>query len=127
MARVLISTDVASRGLDIPEVTHVINFDLPRDADDYIHRVGRTARAGRKGESVSIVTQHDIELLQNIEKTLEKPMENYESEAPEPQVLKMLKDVTTATRVAKMKMTEHGFDDRVQRRKKQRATNITKI
>ncbi|OQS01341.1 DEAD/DEAH box RNA helicase [Achlya hypogyna] len=120
LARVLICTDVASRGLDIPEVTHVLNFDLPRDADDYIHRVGRTARAGRRGTSISIVTQHDIELLQNIEAAIGKPLDNYEAEAPEAEVLKMLNDVTTATRVAKMKMTEHGFDDKLKQRQLQR-------
>ncbi|GAB9468953.1 Dead/deah box RNA helicase [Globisporangium polare] len=119
-SNILISTDVASRGLDIPEVDVVINFDLPRDADDYIHRVGRTARAGRKGQSISLVTQHDIELLQNIEVKTGKAMDDYESEAPEKDVLKMLNDVTTATRVAKNRLTERGFDDKVQARKAKR-------
>lgn len=117
---ILISTDVASRGLDIPEVDVVLNFDLPRDADDYIHRVGRTARAGRAGQSISLVTQHDIELLQNIEAKVGKTMDDYEPEAPEKDVLKMLNDVTTATRVAKMRLTERGFDDKLQARKAKR-------
>ncbi|KAF0682466.1 Aste57867_25418 [Aphanomyces stellatus] len=117
-ARILISTDVASRGLDIPEVSHVVNYDLPRDADDYIHRVGRTARAGRKGAAISVVTQHDIGLLQNIEAKIGKTLDNYERDAPEADVLKLLNDVTTATRVAKMRLTEHGFDDKVSARKK---------
>jgi ATP-dependent RNA helicase DDX49/DBP8 len=120
VSRVLISTDVASRGLDIPEVDFVVNFDLPRDADDYIHRVGRTARAGRHGQSISLVTQHDIALLQNIEAKTGKKMDDYEKQAPEKDVLKMLNDVTTATRVAKMKLTERGFDDKVTSRKAQR-------
>eukprot|EP00644_Phytophthora_capsici_P017206 jgi/Phyca11/572488/estExt2_Genewise1.C_PHYCAscaffold_480211 len=88
LSHILISTDVASRGLDIPEVDVVLNFDLPRDADDYIHRVGRTARAGRNGQAISLVTQHDIELLQNIEAKVGKKMEDYEAEAPEKKVLK---------------------------------------
>ncbi|TMW56845.1 hypothetical protein Poli38472_006855 [Pythium oligandrum] len=120
VSRVLISTDVASRGLDIPEVDIVINFDLPRDADDYIHRVGRTARAGRKGQSISLVTQHDIALLQNIEAKIGKKMDDYEAQAPEQDVLKLLNDVTTATRVAKMRLAERGFEDKVQSRKAKR-------
>ncbi|GMF24759.1 unnamed protein product [Phytophthora fragariaefolia] len=120
LSHILISTDVASRGLDIPEVDVVLNFDLPRDADDYIHRVGRTARAGRNGQAISLVTQHDIELLQNIEAKVGKKMDDYEAEAPEKKVLKLLNDVTTATRVAKMKLTERGFDDKLQARKAKR-------
>jgi ATP-dependent RNA helicase DDX49/DBP8 len=120
LSHILISTDVASRGLDIPEVDIVINFDLPRDADDYIHRVGRTARAGRSGQAISLVTQHDIELLQNVEAKVGKKMDDYEQEAPEKKVLKLLNDVTTASRIAKMKLTERGFDDKVQARKAKR-------
>ncbi|EGZ15883.1 hypothetical protein PHYSODRAFT_504921 [Phytophthora sojae] len=120
LSHILISTDVASRGLDIPEVDVVLNFDLPRDADDYIHRVGRTARAGRSGQAISLVTQHDIELLQNIEAKVGKKMDDYEAEAPEKKVLELLNDVTTATRVAKMKLTERGFDDKVHARKAKR-------
>ncbi|KAG7391933.1 putative ATP-dependent RNA helicase ddx49 [Phytophthora pseudosyringae] len=120
LSHILISTDVASRGLDIPEVDVVLNFDLPRDADDYIHRVGRTARAGRSGQAISLVTQHDIELLQNIEDKVGKKMDDYESEAPEKKVLKLLNDVTTATRISKMKLTERGFDDKVHARRAKR-------
>ncbi len=66
-ARILIATDVASRGLDIPSVGLVINYDLPRDPDTYIHRVGRTARAGRRGTSICLVGQRDVELVKAIE------------------------------------------------------------
>ncbi|KAJ3014358.1 UNVERIFIED_CONTAM: hypothetical protein HDU68_000331, partial [Siphonaria sp. JEL0065] len=64
---ILIATDVGSRGLDIPFVEVVFNYELPADAADYVHRVGRTARAGRGGLSVSLVTERDIDILQNIE------------------------------------------------------------
>lgn len=66
-SRVLISTDLSSRGLDIPSCTHVINFDLPRDPVDYVHRVGRTARAARPGTSISLVTPRDVALVLAIE------------------------------------------------------------
>ena len=70
--KLLIATDVASRGLDIPSVGLVINLDVPRVMSDYVHRIGRTARASRSGRSISFVTQHDIELIQEIEEYVGK-------------------------------------------------------
>lgn len=71
---ILIATDVASRGLDIPSVDVVINFDIPGNSKDYVHRVGRTARAGRSGRAITFVTQYDVELYQRIEALLGKKL-----------------------------------------------------
>ncbi len=66
--RVLVATDIAARGIDIEELPHVINFELPNVAEDYVHRIGRTGRAGSVGEAISLVCIDENELLQNIEK-----------------------------------------------------------
>ena len=82
-ANILVATDVASRGLDIPEVDVVINYDLPDNPKDYVHRVGRTARAGRAGKSLSIITQYDVEIVQKIEHLIEKELEVFNIEPNE--------------------------------------------
>jgi ATP-dependent RNA helicase RhlE len=68
--RVLVATDVAARGLDIEDLPHVVNFELPTTPEDYIHRIGRTGRAGAKGDAISLVCEDEAELLQGIEKLL---------------------------------------------------------
>lgn len=74
---ILIATDIAARGLDIPSVDIVLNFDLPQDSKTYIHRVGRTARAGRSGQALSLVTQYDVENWQRIESSLGKELSEF--------------------------------------------------
>ncbi|WP_337013884.1 ATP-dependent RNA helicase SrmB [Leclercia sp. AS011] len=71
---VLIATDVAARGIDIPEVSHVINFDMPRSGDTYLHRIGRTGRAGLKGTAISLVEAHDYLLLQKVGRYIDEPV-----------------------------------------------------
>ena len=68
--RVLVATDIAARGLDIEQLPHVVNFDLPQVAEDYVHRVGRTGRAGKEGEAVSLVSGEEKALLEGVEKLL---------------------------------------------------------
>lgn len=70
----LVATDVAARGLDISGVTHVYNYDIPQDPDSYVHRIGRTGRAGHKGVSVTFVTPNEIEYLHTIEDLTKKRM-----------------------------------------------------
>ncbi|MFZ4414903.1 MAG: DEAD/DEAH box helicase [Bacteroidales bacterium] len=69
--RILIATDVMSRGIDVKEINMVINFDVPHDADDYVHRVGRTARVNTKGEAITLVTPKEIYKLRKIEKLID--------------------------------------------------------
>jgi len=71
---VLVATDVAARGLDIDDVTHVINFDMPRKADIYLHRIGRTGRAGNKGTAISLVEAHDMAVIGKIERYIDEKL-----------------------------------------------------
>ncbi|KAK5640842.1 hypothetical protein RI129_009389 [Pyrocoelia pectoralis] len=101
---ILISTDVASRGLDIPHVDVVMNFDIPTHSKDYIHRVGRTARAGRSGVAITFVTQYDVELYQRIEHLIGKQLPLYKIE--EDEVMALQERVAESQRVAKMEMKD---------------------
>ncbi|CAN1263201.1 DEAD-box ATP-dependent RNA helicase 36 [Linum perenne] len=119
---VLIATDVASRGLDIQTVDLVINYDLPRYPRDYTHRVGRTARAGRKGLAISFVTENDVHLVHKIEDVLEKKLEEFECK--EKEVLSDITKVYKAKRVATMKMMDDGFEEKIEERKKQKLKTL---
>ena len=72
---ILIATDVAARGLDVNDVSHVFNYHLPFDSESYVHRIGRTGRAGKEGIAVSIVTPHEFRMLQKIEKNIGTKLE----------------------------------------------------
>ncbi|MGF1875403.1 ATP-dependent RNA helicase SrmB [Photobacterium frigidiphilum] len=69
---ILIATDVAARGIDLPDISHVINFDMPRTADVYLHRIGRTARAGKKGIAISLVEAHDQAMIERVSRYMEE-------------------------------------------------------
>lgn len=102
--QILISTDVASRGLDIPHVDVVLNFDIPTHSKDYIHRVGRTARAGRAGKAVTFVTQYDVELYQRIEHLLGKKLPEFKCE--EDEVMALQERVSEAQRTARLELKD---------------------
>lgn len=74
-ADILIATDVAARGLDIPDVSHVFNYDIPESAEAYVHRIGRTGRAGKKGEAVTLITPRETRWLHQIERIIKARIE----------------------------------------------------
>lgn len=121
---------MASRGLDIPTVSLVINFDVPQNPKDYVHRVGRTARAGRGGIAFTLVTQFDIKLLTSVEAFIGMKLDKVgEKEVSEDAVLgddhiSLLK----LMQVVKVKMSEQGLDEKFdafkERKKKMRQERL---
>ncbi|GAW20107.1 hypothetical protein ANO14919_096030 [Xylariales sp. No.14919] len=85
---ILVATDVAARGLDIPSVDLVLNYDLPGDSKTYIHRVGRTARAGKSGQAISVLSQYDIEVYKRIEAALGTKLPEFPTERDEVMVFR---------------------------------------
>lgn len=100
--RLLVATDIAARGLDVDDVDAVVNFELPRDPEDYVHRIGRTARAGRKGKAITFVGRRDFSLMSRIERFIGVKL------TPEP--------VLTAVQVDQLR-TESLVDDILERLK----------
>lgn len=98
---VLVATDVAARGLDIDDITHVINFDMPRKADIYLHRIGRTGRAGNKGTAISLVEAHDMPVIGKIERYMKERLQRRIIEELRPKN----KEARVANKKAKVKLT----------------------
>ena len=98
--RILVATDVAARGLDIPHIKHVINYDLPQNSEDYIHRIGRTARAGASGAAICFVTEKDKKLWNIISKKInpEKEINNKD--------LNVKKEINTKNDFLRIKKTK---------------------
>ncbi|MEV7430704.1 MULTISPECIES: DEAD/DEAH box helicase [unclassified Nocardioides] len=94
---ILVATDVAARGLDVERISHVVNYDIPTDTESYVHRIGRTGRAGRTGDAISFVTPRERYLLKHIEKATRQPL----TQMPLPNV-----DDVNATRLSR-------FDDAI--------------
>lgn len=98
---ILLATDVAARGLDIDDISHVINFDMPRKADIYLHRIGRTGRAGNKGTAISLVEAHDMAVISKIERYMNEKLPRRIIEALRPKN----KEAKVALKKPKVKKT----------------------
>lgn len=108
--KILIATDVAARGLDIPTVQVVINHNTPGLPKIYVHRVGRTARAGRHGVSITLVTQYDIHLVHAIEEQNKAKLKEFS--VAESEVLKILTQVNVTRRECEIKLESSDFDEK---------------
>lgn len=107
---VLIATDIAARGLDLPTVDLVINFDIPTIPKEYVHRIGRTGRIGREGRAITIVSQYDVEYFQKIEKLIGKKMEKCLTNKEE--VMTLVNTVSSANEMAKKKIRDKDLNVR---------------
>ncbi|KAG9486467.1 hypothetical protein GDO78_006704 [Eleutherodactylus coqui] len=108
--KILIATDVAARGLDIPTVQVVINHNTPGLPKIYIHRVGRTARAGRHGMAITLVTQYDIHLVHAVEEQINMKLQEYP--VKEKDVLQILTQVNVTRRECEIKLECTDFDEK---------------
>eukprot|EP00475_Leptophrys_vorax_P024227 TRINITY_DN3339_c0_g1_i2.p1 TRINITY_DN3339_c0_g1~~TRINITY_DN3339_c0_g1_i2.p1 ORF type:complete len:422 (+),score=89.14 TRINITY_DN3339_c0_g1_i2:91-1356(+) len=123
VVRILVATDVASRGLDIPSVDLVVNYDLPFSPKDYVHRIGRTGRAGKRGDSITLVSQFDIGELLEIEKLSGKKM--VELKLKDEDLATLMREVNPAKRIALIRLEEYLDKKKELRRKEQNKRRTT--
>ncbi|XP_002168355.2 probable ATP-dependent RNA helicase DDX49 isoform X1 [Hydra vulgaris] len=114
--KILVATDVASRGLDIPLVQLVINYNVPASPKDYVHRVGRTARAGRGGMSLTLLTQFDIDRLKAIETFIGLKMKEFETN--EDDAVKLLKPISIIRREVEIRLNDANFGEKKKNNKR---------
>lgn len=129
--RVLVATDIAARGLDIPLLPHVINYELPNVPEDYVHRIGRTGRAGAEGEALSLVCAEEMEYVRQIEKLLKQklpleiledfePKNNNEVGKPNSRKPKKKKHTPRNKSASRNQKPRQGNDNRASRRNRRR-------
>ena len=111
--RILVATDIAARGIDIDHVGHVINYDLPNDAESYVHRIGRTGRAGREGRAISFCDESELKYLKAIEKLIKLKI---------PVEKKIQQDLTTLRSKPKANRPSPNANSRKQYLKKEKIT-----
>ncbi|MDW1150924.1 ATP-dependent RNA helicase SrmB [Mannheimia haemolytica] len=109
VVNVLVATDVAARGIDIDDIDFVLNYDLPYSADTYLHRIGRTARAGKKGSAISLVEAHDYKLLGKIKR--------YTEEVLKPRIIEGLEPRTKAPEDGELNVTSKKEKARIKKKK----------
>ncbi|MBY6137865.1 DEAD/DEAH box helicase [Leisingera daeponensis] len=116
--RILVASDVAARGLDVPSVSHVFNFDVPGHAEDYVHRIGRTGRAGREGKAITICIPRDDKALDAVEKLIQKEIPRLENPVkPEPKKEKPARSAKPDTDTRESRRDENRKDESRERRK----------
>ncbi|NPA61025.1 MAG: DEAD/DEAH box helicase [Epsilonproteobacteria bacterium] len=108
MVDIFIATDVAARGLDVNDVSHVFNYHIPFDSESYVHRIGRTGRAGKKGEAITLVTPDELRTIKKIEKDVGTKL--ISKVVPTKQELRDKRDSDLLSRVANTKITQDGID-----------------
>jgi len=109
-SKILVATDVMARGVDIPDVSHVINYDLPQLAIEYVHRIGRTGRAGRTGEAITLVTPRQRHALKIIERYIENPIQRATLPTRE-QVLEIREQQFTTRLVEQIEASNDSYED----------------
>ncbi len=119
--KILVATDVAARGLDIDDISHVINFDMPRKADIHIHRIGRTGRAGNKGTAISLVEAHDMLVIGKIERYMKERLQRRTIEGLRPQY----KEAKVAIKKPKVKRTTAQKKQKAKKSLNAKRNNLT--
>ena len=116
--QLLVTTDIAARGLDIEGVTHVISFDIPRSPVDYIHRIGRTGRAGQTGIAITFVTESEIDKLRNIETAIKKQLniQNNQQEKSKPRRINKINQIDKQASDKQASNERSKINDRSQKR-----------